>query len=55
MLMTYTRSVQVSGVRFQEPISTRRNAVVHEIYFLSLLLAFICNQISVHVSVLTDT
>jgi len=54
-VMTYIRSVQVSGFRFQQPNSTRHIASTHEMGFLSLLLAFSCNQISVHVSVFTDT
>ena len=55
MVMTSTRSVQVSGVRFQQLNSTRYAKVAHEMDFLPLLLAFSCNQISVHVSVFTDT
>jgi len=45
-----TSSVQVSGVRLQQPNWTRYVGVAHEMDFLSPVLAFTCNQISVQVS-----
>jgi hypothetical protein len=49
-VITFASSVQVSGVRFQQPNSTRRVAIAHEMDFVSPVLVFSCNQISVQVS-----
>ena len=46
-VITFTSSVKVSGVRCQQPNSTRCVGVDHEMDFLSSVLAFSCNQISV--------
>jgi len=40
----------VSGVRFQQPHSTRRVAIAHEMDFVSPVLVFHCNLISAQVS-----
>jgi len=40
----------VSGVRFQQPNWTRRVAIAHDMDFVSPVLVFNCNQISVQVS-----
>jgi hypothetical protein len=54
---TFTSSVQVSGVRCQQLKSTRWIGVAHEIDFLSPVLTFSRNPISVQDSgfVFTDT
>ena len=46
-LITFTSSIQVSGVRFQQPKSTHCVGVAHEIDFFPPGLTFSCNQISV--------
>jgi len=40
----------VSGVRFQQPNSTRRVAIAHEMGFVSPVLVLSCNKIGVQVS-----
>jgi hypothetical protein len=54
---TFTSSVQVSGVRCQQLKSTRWIGVAHEMDFLSPVLTFSPNPISVQNSgfVFTDT
>ena len=54
-VITFTSCVQVSGVRCQQTNSTRRVGIAHEMDFLSPLLVFSCNQISVQEPVFTDT
>jgi len=46
---------QCSGVRFQQPNSTRRVGIAHDACVLSPLLVFIYNQISVQDLLFTDT
>ena len=46
-MITFTSSVQVSGVRFQQPISYRCVGVADVMDFFSPVLAFSCNQINV--------
>ncbi len=52
---TFTISVQESGVRCQQLKATRWIGVAHEMDFLSPVLVFSCNQISVQEPVFTDT
>ena len=49
-LFVKVSQIWARGVRFQQLISTRCAGVAHEINFLSLVLAFSYNQISVQVS-----
>ena len=54
-VITFTSSVQVSGVRCQQPTSTRCVGITHKMDILSPVLVFSCNQISVQDSGFTDT
>jgi hypothetical protein len=45
---------QCSGVRCQQAKSTRCAGVAHDMDFLSPMLAFSCNPISVQVSIVAD-
>jgi cell division protein FtsW (lipid II flippase) len=47
--------LKVSGFRCQQPKSTRWVGVAHEMDFLSPVLAFSCNPISVQDSIFPDT
>ena len=49
-VITFASSVQVSGVGFQQPNSTRRVAIAYKMDLASPVLVFSCNQISVQVS-----
>jgi hypothetical protein len=51
---TFTNSVQVSGVRFQQPNSTRCAGVAHKMDFFTGV-ALNLNHFMVQVSVITDT
>ena len=42
-VITFTSSIQVSGVRFQQPKSTHGVGVAHEIDFFPPGLTFSCN------------
>ena len=56
-VITFTSCVQVfrrRRIRCQQTNSTRRVGIAHGMDFLSPLLVFSCNQISVQESVFTD-
>jgi hypothetical protein len=48
MIINFTSSVQVSGVRCQQLKSIRRMGVAHELNFLSAQVTFNLNPIRVH-------
>jgi len=54
-VITFASSVQVSGVRCQQPNSTRCAGVARETDFLPPVLVLSFNQIGVQDSVFTDT
>jgi hypothetical protein len=54
-VITFTSRVQVSGVRCQQPNSTRYVGIAQEFDFLSPVLAFSYSQINAQGSILTDT
>ena len=54
-VITFTSSVQVSGVRCQQPKLTRWVGVAHKMDFLTPVLAFSYNPISVQDSIFPDT